>query len=129
MHNRIHEQGKRRGPSDLPAVGMGMADDCPTCRAVEALLIGSRRVPKPVAKKIARSRVTKAADKAIRKSLTAGGRARTIKSASDYSVKLSKHLKAERKKATKKNGDFKKGKSMKTVMAAAHRCVKREMKR
>ena len=106
-----------------------MADDCPTCRAVEALLIGSRRVPKPVARRIARSGATRAADKAIRKSLTAGGRARTVKSASEYSRKLSMHLKTERAKATKKNGDFKKGKSMQTIMKAAHKCVKKEMRK
>ena len=98
-----------------------MVDDCPTCRAVEALLVGSRRVPKPVARRIARSGVTRKADKALR-------RASTIRKASEYQKKLSKHLKAERAKATKKNGDFKKGKSMKTVMAAAHKCVKKEMR-
>jgi|TARA_B100002052_G_C15322812_1_gene350561 hypothetical protein len=98
-----------------------MVDDCPTCRAVEALLVGSRRVPKPVARRIARSGVTRKADKALR-------RANTVRKASEYQKKLSKHLKAERAKATKKNGDFKKGKSMKTVMAAAHKCVKKEMR-
>ena len=106
-----------------------MADDCPTCRAVEALLIGSRRVPRPVAKKIARSGVTRAADKAIRRSLSTGSRVRNVRSVSDYQKKLSKHLKAERQKATKKNGDFKKGKSMGTVMRAAHKCVKKEMRK
>tara|TARA_R100000664_G_scaffold32887_1_gene48637 strand:- start:1072 stop:1368 length:297 start_codon:yes stop_codon:yes gene_type:complete len=98
-----------------------MADDCPTCRAVEALLVGSRRVPKPVARKIARSKVTRRADKALR-------RTKTIRRASEYQKKLSKHLKKEREKATKKNGDFKKGHSMKTVMARAHKCVKKEMR-
>ena len=98
-----------------------MVDDCPTCRAVEALLVGSRRVPKPVARRIARSNVTRKADKALR-------RANTVRKASEYQKKLSKHLKAERAKDTKKNGDFKKGKSMKTVMAAAHKCVKKEMR-
>ena len=102
-----------------------MADDCPTCRAVEALLIGSRRVPKPVAKRIARSKTTRTADKAIRRTLSVGSK---VRKASDYQKKLSKHLKAERAKATKKNGDFKKGKSMQTVMKAAHKCVKREMR-
>jgi len=105
-----------------------MADDCPTCRAVEALLVGSRRVPAPVARRIARSKVTKAADKAIRRSISTGGKTRQVRKLSEYSRKLSKHLKEERKKATKKNGDFKKGKSMQTVMKAAHKCVKREMK-
>ena len=98
-----------------------MADDCPTCRAVEALLVGSRRVPRPLAKRIARSTATKRADKAIR-------RTKTVRKASEYQKKLSKHLKKEREKATKKNGDFKKGMNMSKVMARAHKCVKREMK-
>ena len=98
-----------------------MADDCPTCRAVEALLIGSRRVPKPVARKIARSSVTKQADKALK-------RTKTVRKASEYQKKLSKHLKKERDKATKKNGEFRKGQNMKRVMAAAHKCVKKEMR-
>jgi hypothetical protein len=98
-----------------------MADDCPTCRAVEALLIGSRRVPRPIAKKIARSSATRKADKAMR-------RTKAVRKASEYQKKLSKHLKKERAKATKKNGDFKKGQSMKTIMAKAHKCVKREMR-
>jgi|TARA_R100000482_G_C5007125_1_gene94046 hypothetical protein len=98
-----------------------MADDCPTCRAVEALLIGSRRVPKPVARKIARSSATRRADKALR-------RTKTVRKASEYQKKLSKHLKHEREKATKKNGQFKKGMNMAKVMAKAHKCVKREMK-
>ena len=99
-----------------------MADDCPTCRAVEALLVGSRRVPKPVARKIARSATTRRADKAIR-------RTKMVRKASEYQKKLSKHLKKERAKATKKNGDFKKGMDMAKVMARAHKCVKKEMKR
>lgn len=99
-----------------------MAEDCPTCRAIEALLVGSRRVPRPVARKIARSPITRRADKAIRKT-------KMVRTASDYQKKLSKHLKKERAKATKKNGDFKKGWSQSRVMKAAHRCVKREMKR
>jgi hypothetical protein len=99
-----------------------MADDCPTCRAVEALLVGSRRVPKPVAKKIARSSVTKKADKALRKT-------KTVRTVSKYQRKLSKHLKKEREKRTKKNGEFRKGQDMKKVMAAAHKCVKKEMRK
>jgi hypothetical protein len=106
-----------------------MAEDCPTCRAVEALLVGSRRVPRPVARKIARSSATRAADKAIRASLTTRGLKKRQQKVSDYSRKLSKHLKIEREKATKKNGDFKKGQSMKTIMAKAHKCVKKEMRK
>lgn len=99
-----------------------MADECPTCRAVEALLIGSRRVPKPVAKKIARSGPTKRLDKAIRTT-------RVARKASDYQKKLSKHLQKERAKATKKNGEFRKGQNMQKVMAAAHKCVRKEMRK
>ena len=98
-----------------------MVDDCPTCRAVEALLIGSRRVPKPVAKKIARSGVTRRADKALK-------RTKAVRKASEYQKKLSKHLKAERDKATKKDGSFRKGMNQAKVMARAHKCVKKEMK-
>ncbi len=98
-----------------------MADFCPTCQAIESILIGSRRFPRPVAKKIARSAPVKRADRAIR-------RTKTVRKASEYSKKLSKHLKKERAKATKKNGDFKKGWTQSRVMQAAHRCVKRELK-
>ena len=94
---------------------------CPTCAAVEAVLLASRRVPAAAARKIAYNKATRSTDKAVR-------RTKAVRKASEYSQKLSKHLKDERKKATKKNGDFKKGKSMKTVMRAAHKCVKKEMK-
>ena len=52
-----------------------------------------------------------------------------MRTASDYSKKLSKHLKKERAKATKKNGDFKKGWDQARVMKAAHKCVKKELRR
>lgn len=99
-----------------------MADFCPTCQAIESILIGSRRVPPQVAKRIARSSTTRRADKAIR-------RTKTVRKASEYARKLSKHMKKERSKATKKNGDFKKGWNQARVMKAAHKCVKREMRR
>ena len=99
-----------------------MADFCPTCQAIESLLIGARRFPPQVAKKIARSSATRRAAKAIR-------RTKAVRTASDYSRILSKHLKKERAKAMKKNGDFKKGWNQARVMKAAHKCVKREMKR
>ena len=95
---------------------------CPTCAAIEAVLVASRRVPKPVARKIAYSGPARATDKAIKTE-------KMVRRASKYSRKLKKHLAMERSKQTKKNGDFKKGKSMSTVMKAAHRCVKREMKK
>lgn len=98
-----------------------MADFCPTCQAIESILIGSRRLPPAAARKVARSAPVRRADKAIRKT-------KMVRSASDYSKKLSKHLKKERAKATKKNGDFKKGWDMARVMKAAHKCVKKEMR-
>ena len=82
------------------------------------MLVGSRRVPKPLAKKIARSSATKFADQSIRKT-------KMIRKASAYSRKLSKHLKKERAKATKKNGDFKKGWNQSRVMRTAHDMVRR----
>ncbi len=122
MHDRSNEQGKRSSPSSLPAVGGRLADFCPTCQAIESILIGSRRLPAPVARKVARSKAVRKADSALR-------RTKAVRQASEYSKKLSKHLKKERAKATKKNGDFKKGWSQARVMAAAHRCVKRELRR
>tara|TARA_B100001250_G_scaffold115547_1_gene97915 strand:+ start:268 stop:576 length:309 start_codon:yes stop_codon:yes gene_type:complete len=102
-----------------------MAEGCPTCRAVEALLIGSRRVPPAVAKRVARSSPVRRADKQIRRQ---GKRLSGVNRVSNYSRKLSKHLRNERAKATKKNGDFKKGWDMARVMKNAHKCVKKEMK-
>lgn len=95
---------------------------CPTCAAIEAVLVASRRVPKPVAKELAYSAPMRRGDKSIR-------RTKAVRKASDYSRKLSKHLKKERAKATKKNGDFKKGWDAARVMRAAHKCVKKEMRK
>lgn len=95
--------------------------DCPTCAAIEAVLVASRRVPKPVAREVAYAKPTKALDKSLR-------RTKMVRKASEYQKKLSKHLKIEREKATKKNGQFKKGMDMGKVMARAHKCVKKEMR-
>ena len=94
---------------------------CPTCAAVEAVLLASRRVPAAAARKIAYNKATRSTDKAVR-------RTKAVRKASEYSKKLSKHLKKEREKAMKKNGQFKKGMDMAKVMARAHKCVKKEMK-
>ena len=99
-----------------------MADNCPTCRAIEALLVGSRRLPKPVAKKVAYNKATRAADAAARKT-------KPVQKVSEYSKKLAKHLKKERSKATKKNGQLKKGMTQAIIMSRAHKCVKREMRK
>ena len=98
-----------------------MPKGCPTCAAIEAVLVASKRVPKKVARKVAYSSQAKGADKAIRKT-------RVVRKASEYQKKLSKHLKKERAKAMKKNGQFKKGMNMAKVMARAHKCVRKEMK-
>lgn len=86
-------------------------------------------MPPAAARKVARSAPVRRADRKIRKGVSRGKRIGQVRKASDYSKKLSKHLKKERAKATKKNGDFKKGWDQRRVMAAAHRCVKREMRR
>ena len=99
-----------------------MPKGCPTCAAIQAVLLASKRVPKGVAKRAAYSSPVRATDKALRTS-------KQVRRVSKYSKKLKKHLAEERAKQTKKNGDFKKGKSMSTVMKAAHKCVKREMKK
>ncbi len=95
---------------------------CPTCAAIEAVLTASRRVPRGAARKVAYSGPSRRTDRAIRKT-------KAVRKASEYSKKLSKHLKLEREKATKKNGDFKKGRSPATVMRAAHKCVARELRK
>ena len=81
---------------------------------MEAVLLASRRVPPGAAKKLAYNRATRSADKTLRTT-------KAVRTASDYSKKLSKHLKKERAKATKKNGDFKKGWTQQRVMKTAHR--------
>lgn len=95
---------------------------CPTCAAITAVLAASGRVPKGAAKKIGYSRPVRTADKAVKTT-------RIVRKVSDYQKKLSKHLKKERAKATKKNGDFRKGYNQARVMAAAHKCVKKEMRK
>lgn len=102
-----------------------MADGCPTCRAIEALLVGSRRVPPPVAKAIAKSAPARRLDKTLR----GARKVKAVRKASSYSRKLAKHLKAERAKATKKNGQLKKGMTQAIIMKKAHKCVKREMRK
>lgn len=94
--------------------------ECPTCQLVRGIMMGAK-VPRPVTEKVAYSRPVRAADKVVK--------AAVKKKASEYQQKLSKHLKKERAKATKKNGDFKKGWDQARVMKAAHKCVKKEMRR
>ncbi len=98
---------------------------CPTCAATYGVLRAAR-LPKPVAKRVAYSPQMKRGDRKLR---SKARRISTVRKASEYSRKLAKHLKKERAKATKKNGDFKKGWSQARVMKAAHKCVKKELKR
>lgn len=95
---------------------------CPTCAAVEAILAATRRVPRPVARAVGYSGPVRKVDRLARTT-------KAVRTVSDYQKKLGKHLKIEKKKAIKKNGDFKKGKNMSTVMRAAHKCVKKELRR
>ena len=94
---------------------------CPTCAAVEAVLLASRRVPAAAARKIAYNKATRSADKAVR-------RTKAVRKASDYSRKLSKHLQKERAKAKKKNGQIKKGMEMAEGKTRANKSVQREIR-
>jgi hypothetical protein len=95
--------------------------NCPTCAAAYGVLRAAK-VPKAAAKRVAYSKKTKRLDTNLR-------RAGAVRRASEYSRKLAKHMKKERDKATKKDGTFRKGQSQAKVMKAAHRCVKREMRK
>lgn len=88
--------------------------------AINAVLRAAK-VPAPVAKAVSNSAPARRADKAVKTT-------RLVRKASSYQRKLQKHLRDERNKQTKKDGTFRKGKSMATVMSAAHKCVKKEMK-
>ena len=102
--------------------------NCPTCAAAYGVLRAAK-VPKPAAKRAAYSRPVKDVDRDVRRGVRYARRASTARKASEYSRRLSKHMKKERDKATKKDGTFRKGQSQAKVMRAAHKCVKREMKR
>lgn len=99
--------------------------NCPTCAAAYGVLRAAK-VPKSVAKGAAYSKPMRRGDRKLRKQARRIG---AVRKASEYQKKLSKHLKSERAKGTKKNGDFKKGWNQARVMQAAHRCVKREMRK
>lgn len=101
---------------------------CPTCKAIELVLRGSR-VPKPIAKKIAFNDRIRLADEGVKQTVKRAVKSKVKRKASNYAKKLSKHIKHERAKATKKNGDFKKGMNMGIVMQRAHKCVKKEMRK
>jgi len=79
------------------------------------------KVPAPVANRVGYSAPVRAADAAIK--------GKVKRTTSEYQRRLGRHLKEIKEKATKKNGDFKKGWSQSRVMSTAHKCCKREMKR
>lgn len=79
------------------------------------------KVPTPVANRVGYSGPVRAADAAMK--------VKVKRKVSEYQKILGKHLKKEKAKATKKNGDFKKGFNQARVMSAAHKCCKREMRK
>jgi len=92
-----------------------MADNCPTCMALD-MLLRSRGVEPGVSETIAYSPVSRRADRAVKKKVKRG--------ATKASRKLSRALKDVNAKARKKNGDLKKGWSQSRIMKTAHRMVK-----
>tara|TARA_Y100000296_G_C5010856_1_gene175021 strand:+ start:321 stop:608 length:288 start_codon:yes stop_codon:yes gene_type:complete len=93
-----------------------MADNCPTCFALD-MLLRSRGIEPNVADTIAYSPAARSADRQVKK--------KTKRGATAASRKLAKALKQVNKKARKVNGDFKKGYSQSRVMRDAHKLAKR----
>ena len=92
-----------------------MADNCPTCMALD-MLLRSRGVEPGMAETIAYSPRARSADRVVKRKVKRG--------ATRASRKLSRALKDVNKKARKKNGDLKKGWSQSRIMKTAHRMVK-----
>lgn len=93
-----------------------MADNCPTCMALD-MLLRSRGIEPGVANTIAYSRPSRKADKVVKRKVKRG--------ATRASRKLGRALKEINKKARKKNGDFKKGYNQGRVMRDAHKLARR----
>jgi len=93
-----------------------MADNCPTCMALD-MLLRSRGVEPGMAETIAYSAPSRKADRVVKRKVKRG--------ATKASRKLGRALKQINKKARKKNGDFKKGYSQARVMRDAHKLAKR----
>lgn len=93
-----------------------MADNCPTCMALD-MLLRSRGIEPGMAETIAYSRPSRKADKVVKRKVKRG--------ATKASRKLGRALKEVNKKARKKNGDFKKGFSQSRVMRDAHKLARR----
>ena len=93
-----------------------MADFCPTCAAVNALML-ARGFSQAESALVSKSRPVRAADKKVKKTVARG--------ATTASRKLSKALKTVNAKARKKNGAFKKGYTQSRIMRDAQRLAKR----
>lgn len=93
-----------------------MADNCPTCLALD-MLLRSRGVEPNTADLIAYSPQARKADRVVKRKVKRG--------ATKASRKLGKALKEVNKKARKKSGEFKKGYSQSRVMRDAHKLARR----
>jgi glutaredoxin len=93
-----------------------MADNCPTCMALD-MLLRSRGVEPNTADLIAYSPQARKADRVVKRKVKRG--------ATKASRKLGRALKEVNRKARKKNGDFKKGFTQSRVMRDAHKLARR----
>ena len=93
-----------------------MADFCPTCAAVNALML-ARGFSQAESALVSKSRPVRAADKKVKKTVARG--------ATTASRKLSRALKTVNAKARKKNGSFKKGYTQSRIMRDAQRLARR----
>ncbi len=110
MFDRANEQGKRSVSGYLAAV-ICMADNCPTCVLLDALL-ASRGLTKGE-RQVAYSEPVRSVDRRVKKrtGVALKGMASALKKANSM--------------ARKKNGDFKKGWSQAKVMKKAHQIRRR----
>lgn len=90
--------------------------DCPTCAAINALMM-ARGVSPQVARRVATSSPVLAVDKKVKVGIKRGS--------SVASKKLSRALKSVNKKARKKNGQLKSGWTQSRVMSTAHRMCRK----
>ena len=95
---------------------VGMGDFCPTCAAVNALML-ARGFSQQEASNVSKSRVVRAADKKVKKTIKRGSTA--------ASRKLSRALKTVNAKARKKNGQLKKGYTQSRIMKEAQRMARK----
>jgi len=93
-----------------------MADNCPTCLALD-MLLRSRGVEPNTADLIAYSPQARKADRVVKRKVKRG--------ATKASRKLGKALKQVNAKARKKNGEFKKGFTQSRVMRDAHKLARK----